>query len=269
MNKKKWYKRIIDFIPTNTVLISTIVFILTSLFITYISRNYYGGEFVRNVLVEAHGMLFDILVIGIFILSLNRLAERRILKRAENQRYLEEIDDFRGWESEEAAYRIVGNLKRLERNRYKGKINLFSCYIAPAVFFKNKSFWNYIGPHLSNVNLKDAHISADLSRGNLSGAYLTGVNFVGIELVGTNLSGTYLLGASLSNANLSGANLSGAVLAKADLRKTKGLTIDQLSTVATLYKAKLDPELMAQVKGKYPCLLEKPNFMLEGDVQEK
>ncbi len=62
-------------------------------------------------------MLFDILVIGIFILSLNRLAEKRI----ENQRYIDEIDDFRGWRSKEAAYKIAGNIRRLNRNGFKGQ----------------------------------------------------------------------------------------------------------------------------------------------------
>jgi hypothetical protein len=37
-----------------------------------------------------------------------------------------------------------------------------------------------------------------------------------------------------------------------------GLTIEQLSVVKTLYKSKLDSELMEQVKEKHPHLLEKP-----------
>jgi hypothetical protein len=37
-----------------------------------------------------------------------------------------------------------------------------------------------------------------------------------------------------------------------------GLTIEQLSEVKTLYKSKLDSELMEQVKEKHPHLLEKP-----------
>jgi hypothetical protein len=38
----------------------------------------------------------------------------------------------------------------------------------------------------------------------------------------------------------------------------KYLTIEQLSKAKTLYKAELDPELMEQVKEKYPRLLERP-----------
>jgi tetratricopeptide (TPR) repeat protein len=44
-----------------------------------------------------------------------------------------------------------------------------------------------------------------------------------------------------------------------------GLTIQQLSKVKTLYKAKLDPELMKQVKEKYPLLLKN---VKEGEGEE-
>ena len=43
---------------------------------------------------------------------LERLGE----KRRNIKRWQEEIDDFRGWNSEEAKFRIVGNIKRLNRN---------------------------------------------------------------------------------------------------------------------------------------------------------
>ena len=67
-----------------------------------------------------------------------------------------------------------------------------------------------------------------------------------------------LTSADLSNANLYRADLYFANLSAADLSEVLGLNIEQLSTVQTLYKAKLDPVLMAQVKEKYPYLLEEP-----------
>ena len=39
---------------------------------------------------------------------------------------------------------------------------------------------------------------------------------------------------------------------------TKRSGVEQLCTVKTLYKAKLDPELVFQIKEKCPHLLEKP-----------
>ncbi len=106
------YRVIKRLIPTSAVSISIAVFVIASIVVIRISRSYYDGDFMENVLVEAHGMLFDILDIGVLILFLNKLVE----KQMESQRYLDEIDDFRGWESEEASYRIASNLRRLKRS---------------------------------------------------------------------------------------------------------------------------------------------------------
>ena len=64
--------------------------------------------------------------------------------------------------------------------------------------------------------------------------------------------------ADLREANLSDANLSGVI----------GLTVEQLSEVRTLYKAKIDPELMKQVKDEYPHLLKKPEYYEEEEEEE-
>lgn len=80
----------------------------------------------------------------------------------------------------------------------------------------------------------------------------------GVDLRGANLSNAALCLADMSDSNLSGADLSGAKLSKADLREVSGLNLEQLSKVETLYNTKLDPELMEQVKDKYPHLLKEP-----------
>ncbi len=287
---KEWYERISNRISINTVLISVIVFIITSLIVTHLSRNYYDAEFAENVLVEAHGMLFDILVIGILILALNKLAEKRI----ENKRYLDEIDDFRDWQSEEAAYRIAGNLKRLKRNGFKGEINLRTCYLSP-VDLTQENLLDYISPYLSGINLVKADLRrANLREADLGGANLEKTNLMGAKCEKANLEGANLwdasleaaklekamlreailvradlrcavlreanlYGANLRTANLRGADLEQADLREADLEKARNLTLVQLSTVKTLYNALLDPALMEQVEEKYPHLLEKPN----------
>ena len=58
-------------------------------------------------------MLFDVAIIGILIFWLNKIGEER--RRIKT--YLDEIDDFRLWESDEAAFRTVGNIKRLNQNK--------------------------------------------------------------------------------------------------------------------------------------------------------
>ena len=64
--------------------------------------------------------------------------------------------------------------------------------------------------------------------------------------------------ANLQQANLSWADPQNATLIATDLTGAKNLTIDQLSKTKSLYHAKLDPELMEQVKKCCPHLLEMP-----------
>ena len=73
------------------------------------------------------------------------------------------------------------------------------------------------------------------------------------DLSDANLSDANLSGANLNYAKLSSTNLSGA-----NLTQVKNLSINKLSTVKSLYKAKLDPKLMKQVEDKYPHFLEEP-----------
>ena len=67
-----------------------------------------------------------------------------------------------------------------------------------------------------------------------------------------------LRGANLQKADLFMANLQRADLESANLQEAHDLTLEQLSTVKTLYQAKLDAPLLAQVKENYPHLLEVP-----------
>ena len=60
-------------------------------------------------------------------------------------------------------------------------------------------------------------------------------------------------------ANLEGAELEGANLKGANLKGASNLTIEQLSTVKTLYNAKLDEQLLIPLKKNYPNLFEEPD----------
>jgi uncharacterized protein YjbI with pentapeptide repeats len=61
--------------------------------------------------------------------------------------------------------------------------------------------------------------------------------------------------ANLKNSYLMGADLENASLYKADLRGAKGLSIEQLSKVKTLYLAQFDEEIFSQVKLTLPELV--------------
>ncbi len=115
------------------------------------------------------------------------------------------------------------------------------------------------GANLTNADLMHSYLnSADLTKAKLKRADLTYADLSSAHLSAANLEGANLQEANLGNANLQKANLVAANLQKTNLVGALNLTIEQLSKVKTLYQAKLDDELLQQVKEKYPHLLEKP-----------
>lgn len=243
---------IIENISANRpIILSFLVFLLVMLVIMGTSLLVNGTGFYReldninNLLVEAHGMLFDLLVIGVLVYWLNALGE----KRRRIERYKEEIQDYSEWRRSEAAYRIAGSIRRLNREGVS-QLNLSHVYLVEANLSATRLYRSHLreanlgeanlrGADLRSVDLTQANlaratlISADLSQAELSQSSLMAANLSQARLVGANLSeanlyqstlvkadlrGVNLIGANLRQANLSYAHLRGADLREADLR---------------------------------------------------
>lgn len=215
---KKLFNKIIDKPILSAVLILflslIVVILLTGFFydIQYFlsslfpeSVGLYNPDFFANILVEAHGMLFDVIVFGIILV----LLEVRRTKRQTIKRHLDEINDFRGWKSPEAAHRIRGSIMRLNRLGVE-KIDLRHCF-------------------LKEMDLLDV---------KLKGSTLWGVNLEKGVLESADLQGTDMMGAKLEGCELYWAKLEGAVLKDVDLRNCKMLNVDLRD--ANLDGAKLD-----------------------------
>lgn len=69
------------------------------------------GELQQGIYVEAWGTVFDILIVGVIL----TLYEIRRDRKESIERYFEEIDDFKKWNSEEGRLRIAGAVRRLNR----------------------------------------------------------------------------------------------------------------------------------------------------------
>ena len=275
VNLKTRFEYIIEYIIERPILTSSIVLAILTMVVLGLSLPYYLENFkgfAGQILGEAHGMLFDIAVIGILIFWLNKNGEKRQRIRT----YKDEIDDFRLWESEEAAFRTVGNIKRLNRHEIH-EINLVNCHLSKTnlnyVNLKdsnlnsadlNNSF--LIETNLSNTRLNQTNLeNSNLNQANMTGAYANGANFKDAYLIKTNLQGAFLIKTNFVNAFLMEADLRGsyvtgadfddASLYKADLREVKGLTIDQLRKAKTLYLARFDEEVMIQLKTETPELV--------------
>lgn len=280
MNLSKWFKSLretIDSIIEKPILTSFLVLLFLAVVVLGISYKYYVADFddfFSQVMAEAHGMLFDLAIIGILIFWLNKNGEKKQRIRT----YKDEIDDFRLWESEEAAFRTVGNIKRLNRHNIQ-EINLVNCYLPRT----NLNYVNLAGSNINSANITNAFLieanlentrlnqtnfeNTNLNQANLTGAYASGANFRDAFLIKTNLRNSFLIKANFKNAflmeadlqgsYLTGADFENASLYKADLRGAKGLNIEQLTKVKTLYLAKFDPEIYEQVQINLPELVGK------------
>jgi uncharacterized protein YjbI with pentapeptide repeats len=257
------------------LLTSTLVLVLVTILVLALSLRYYINDFdgfIPQILAEAHGMIFDIAVIGILIFWLNQNGEMRQRIRT----YRDEIDDFRLWESEEAAFRTVGNIKRLNRHKIY-EINLVNCFLSRT----NLNYVNLKGSNLNSANISQSSLieanlentrlnqtnleNSNLNQVDLKGAYASGANFKdaflikaqfeGAFLIKANFNNAYLMEANLCNCYLMGADFENASLYKADLRGAKGITVEQLAKAKTLYLAKFDDEILEQVQTTIPELV--------------
>ena len=259
------------------VLTSFLVLISLAALVIGLSYHYYVEDnynFVGQVLAEAHGMLFDIAVIGILIYWLNENGQKNLRIRT----YKDEIDDFRLWESEEAAFRTAGNIKRLNRHRIY-TIDLVNCHLARTnLGYTNMTRSNLNSANVSHSNLDQAVLvntrmnqtnfeASNLNHAQLQKSYASGANFKGASLMKADLSGAFLIKASFENAFLTEANLRGAIvmgvnfanatLYKADLREVDGLTVEQLLQAKSLHQVQLDEFLMDEIRELKGSLLER------------
>ncbi len=196
------------------VFLAFLVFMGASAIVVPVSLPFYVDNtlnFWENIVAELHGVLFDLLIIGWFLLWLNKIAERRV----RNNRYREEIEDYLGWRSPEATLRIVGNVRRLNRGGILSGFRLTEAHLEGAklggVDMDDSDLW---GAHLEGASLRDAH----LNRANLAGAALEGADLERAEMAAADLRGANLNEADLERAVLTKADLRGASLVGADLQ---------------------------------------------------
>jgi hypothetical protein len=170
------------------------VFIIATAIVIPLSLPFYLDDFIDflgNVLVEVHGMLIGLVFGGMLLFWLNRLGERKTTIR----RYRREIEDYLGWRDEEAMYKIVANIKRLNQEGVTD-IKLIEAFLK--------------GAKLRGTDLR----GADLRGSDLRRANLIEIDLRKADLRKADLRGSDLRGANLKEADLRGANLRGAMYNK-------------------------------------------------------
>lgn len=177
-----------------------------------------------NILVEAHGLLFDIVLFGIALAIYDSYRNKK--------EQMVKLKGYKGWFEPEAAHRvaaIIGNIDDSDSDYEHphtdySKLNLRNIK-KEVIEARIREFENsLVSISMSQIDIlkwvAGGLISIDLSESimphNLIGAYLKNANLAGADLQGVNFKN-----ANLQRANLSGANLKAANLHKADLLGAK------------------------------------------------
>lgn len=187
---------------------AALVLCVLVLVLSLLWRGYHGfGNIEQGIYIEAWGAVFDILIVGV-ILTLFAMGQNRA-ERIE--RYLEEISDFKKWDSEEAQFRIAGNIRRLAT---LGNTDIdFSGIVLRDFSFPGQDINSLKGATFSRgLNFTLSKNSTRLENVDFTNLDCSEVvfsmntgKFAGLGLIGKNLGffGTKLNGACFDGAKLS------------------------------------------------------------------
>lgn len=202
-------------------------------------------HFLNQVLAEFHGIVAEIIILGILLVWVNRYSEK--WKTIEHAR--EQISDLKSLRNEHANVMILSAIKALNRNGVF-KINLRNVSLPNAPLDKViliESDLNGVkltgasmieakltgsaltGAVLRRVNLFHSDLSAvSANAANFSRANLVEANLSNAKFIMANFQGTYLNDSNFSGSNVLHANFDGAHLSNVDFRGCRELTVEQL-----------------------------------------
>ncbi len=240
-----WYRgpkrirRLIGWMDADELRVVIAVLILVAAVI--LTLDFVVGVDPRDILVEAHGLLMDLVVFGILILWFN---QRRSTRERIRQHY-ETLDDLRVWDADEGVLKKVGTINRL--------IDIAGPKCLPPLDYQQLPYANFQGVDLAGV---------DFGFANLNNAFLNGTYFAKGYLVGAQLIGACLAWAVCEQADLRGANLQGADLEGVKLKGARlgKITVGQSALNGpTTYVTDLrgvtglTPELLTSAEGWEDC----------------
>lgn len=205
----KIFEIIINWIWTYPALFFLVAGIMAFFGIIYLDK--LDPEFsYHDILVEAHGMLYDILVFGVLLSIYDAIR----LRREKKERLTLELETFKFWREEEGVLRKVNLIKRLIGN---SRLILDGYYLENAKLdHLNLNKASFIGAFLNGSSLN----YSQLKKVFFLNAKLENTSFVGSNLEGVNLRYTILKGANFKNANLTAADLRGVPLFEVNFEDT-------------------------------------------------
>lgn len=222
-NMKQTIHKCINRIKNDTVSLSIVLLVvaIAGFMVMIFVKRIDPSNFIEGVQIELFGIIFDIALLVLFFNWVNKKGEKN--RRIES--YLNEIEDFRTWHSEEAKYRIIGNIKRLNREGHT-KISLRDCWFSGSNIPGGETDLRNID--LTGSSLLQAEFEyCNLFDAKFNGAICHGTKFSysganKIKFISAHLQGVKFTEAELMNADFSHATITGSTdFSQADLRSVK------------------------------------------------
>lgn len=211
-SSKIWRAIYLDNVKLSVFVLILALFLLSILWLLY-GKDLKASDIGQGVFIETFGMVFDVILLVLLFNFISSKGEKENAIR----KYNEEIEDFREWKSEEAKYRIRGNIIRLNRLNYN-KFDLAFIDLSNLKLLDCKfSFSNLVNTDFSNTNLNKAEFVEILcSDSKFNSCFLHLSDFSKATLQNTEFKKAFMLGSNFSHSTLSSINF-----AEADLRSVK------------------------------------------------
>lgn len=223
----------------------------------------YSREFFENVLIEAHGAVIDLLVVGVILywFELRRDNKENVSKQ------LEILADLRFYSGSDSSYRVLGTVRRLlalgvsnlhlsemQLNNVELKgLQLKNCNLHAAIFkesllshlkFEECKFDAavFVSTKFEHVTLK----SCTLRRAKFNGAVLAGLDFTSCELQDADFTNAKLRSANFRGVDCKGMKFHGADLRSANFIDARNLDPQALFLAKSLKSLKTnDPQIQS------------------------
>ena len=171
----------------------------------------------HDILVESHGLAFDLLVFGAVITyyEIKKHKEEKTVSQANEReasikRYKEEISDYRFWKSDESYYRTRGLIKRLV-DLDVTELDLSHCYLKGEFSFS--TYDRMIGWRFSAADLEGAFfLQSNMSNSHFYLTNLKNATFTTVNLDGSAFDDSNLLNTKFNNCNLDNTSFRDAVI---------------------------------------------------------
>ncbi len=185
--------------------------------IVYFDKVWLTWENKNDILIEFHGLLFDILFFGILFTIFSMITNRI----NDIKRYKEQIDDLKGWNSQEATFKIIANLKRLLKLKAQS-IDLSNCYLVDGKLndlnLENVKMQNST---LNQVDLKNSILkNASFKNSNINGGILTYTDLQKADFSYALLFNSFFQGANLRDCRFENATMNNSSFEIIELNKT-------------------------------------------------